>query len=715
MLTKLIFPPQWIPTQPYLSLPSLAAFLKANKCEVEQIDINVSFYDHVLSKKGLQVYYDRAQIKFQELESGKELSPELQKQYAVLSSSILFGNRVINGVSEAKKIIQSKEDFYDIEKLFNAFKILELGLKLASSAYYPSNLTFHSYDMRYSCRSSKAILEAIRDRNENIFIEYFEKYTLPEVLKGNPGLVGISIINISQLIPGLTLANIIKKADPDIHINIGGSVFTRLVNEISHNRELFTMFDSVIVHEGETPLLNLIKHLNNEFDIRDVPNLIYKDGSEIIVNNLSTNGEDINSLPTPCFDGLPLDKYLSPELVIPVLSSRGCYWNRCTFCDHGFGYSGKYRPRDVDILFNDIKTLNEKHKTSFFTFQDEGLSTKIIGALSDRIIEAKMDISWLADSRFEASFSQELGTKLSLSGCKMLYFGLESANDRVLKCMDKGIKKENVLKICKYCNDTGIWAHLFLIFGFPTETHEEARETMEFILQNNEIIRSMSFGSFQLTKHSKVYENPSMFNVSKIYQENEIDLSLWYDCDIKEGLSKKDTDGVIQEFYNKLSNKYLDLPIWSNLDREHLFLYIAHYKKSMNEVADLSELIRTLRSRKKTGNRSMNKSNFKPVLNKGIFIGTFNFNLARIIHSSLTGKIPGNIQKEKVNVLFDIDNNRIFTISDLAKDILDKSNGESNISEITNLIKEKYILSYTEADSKCKSFLNGLIEKNIVI
>jgi radical SAM superfamily enzyme YgiQ (UPF0313 family) len=88
----------------------------------------------------------------------------------------------------------------------------------------------------------------------------------------------------------------------------------------------------VIVHEGETPLLNLIKHLNNEFDIRDVPNLIYKEGPEIIVNNLSSNGEDINSLPTPCSDGFPLDKYLSPELVIPVLSSRGCYWNRCTFC-----------------------------------------------------------------------------------------------------------------------------------------------------------------------------------------------------------------------------------------------------------------------------------------------------------------------------------------------------------------------------------------------
>jgi len=65
----------------------------------------------------------------------------------------------------------------------------------------------------------------------------------------------------------------------------------------------------------------------------------------------------------------------------------------------------------------------------------------MMGALSDKLIESKMGISWLADSRFEPAFSSEIGKKLSLAGCKMLYFGLESANERVLKCMDKGFRK----------------------------------------------------------------------------------------------------------------------------------------------------------------------------------------------------------------------------------------------------------------------------------
>ncbi|MCX9012547.1 MAG: PqqD family peptide modification chaperone [Candidatus Methanoperedens sp.] len=718
MLTRLVFPPQWIPTQPYLSLPSLTAFLKASHCSVEQMDANISFYDTLLSKQGLHDHFERVQSRFQELDSKKELLPELQGQYAALSSSMLFGEYVINEVEDAKRLLRNKEDFYDIEELFRAFKLLELGLKLASSAYYPTNLTFHSYDMRYSCRSSREVLSAVNDREENLFIDYFEKNTVPALLRDRADLIGISIINTSQLIPGLTLANLIKKADKEVHINIGGSVFTRLINEVSRNKELFSVFDSVIVHEGETALLSLIKHLDNELEVREVPNLIYRDGDLIRMNRICSEGEDINSLPAPCFDGFPLDAYFSPELILPVLSSRGCYWKRCTFCDHGYGYSGNYRPRSVELLYNDLETLKSKYKTGFFTFQDEGVSTKLMSALSDRIISNKLGISWLGDSRFEPSFSAEYGSKLSEAGCRMLYFGLESANERVLKCMDKGIKKEDVLKICRYSTEAGIWTHLFLIFGFPTETREEARETMDFILQNRAIIRSMSFGSFQLTKHSKVYETPSSFEVGRVNQDDNIDISLWYDYETASGMSKKETDALIQGFYNELSLKYRDFPVWSNLDREHLFLYISHYKRTKNRVPQISMLIDRIQKKQlKKVQVGINPKNRKQYLSikEGVFVGTFNFNLAQIIHDMMAGSAQKNgLAQERVNVLFDTNNNRVFTVTDFARDILEMSRGESKVSEIVESIKEKYKLPNDEAESKCKSLLQGLMDRNII-
>lgn len=711
MLTKLLFPPQWIPTQPYLSVPSLTAFLKANKCEVEQMDINISFYNDILNKESLTKFYDRVYSKFQELDSGKELMTSDQRQYVELSSSVLFGDFIIKEVDNAKNVLKNRDSFYEIDELYRAFKILELGLKLISSAYYPSNLTFHSYDMSYSCRSSKDVLAALEDREQNLFIEYFEENTIPEVLKNEPGLVGISIINTSQLIPGLTLAHLIKKARKDIHINIGGSVFTRLIKELGSSSELFSVFDSVIVHEGETALLGLVKYLKGEGRIEDIPNLIYRDGEDIKVNSISSEGEDINLLPAPCFDGFPLEQYLSPELVLPVLSSRGCYWNRCTFCDHGYGYSGKYRPRDVELLFKDINDLRNKYDTRFFTFQDEGVAPKLISSLSDMIIENSLDISWLADSRFEPVFSLELGNKISRAGCKMIYFGLESANDRVRKCMDKGIVKENVLKICKYCSDAGIWTHLFLIFGFPTETRAEARETMDFILDNSSVIRSVAFGTFQLTKHSRVYENPGSFNVD-ISSDDNIDLSLWYDHEVRKGMSKRDADMVVQEFYNALSLKYRDFPIWGNLDREHLFLYIAHYGKN-GKVADLSELINMVQNKKRPENTGK-RDGLYPEVNEGIFTGTFNFNLAKLFHTMFAGTANSDVQLEVTNVLFDTNNNRIFTITGFGKDIIDASDGNKEINNIIETLTEKYQMAFAEADSKCRGFLQDLIDKNIV-
>lgn len=715
MLTKLLFPPQWIPTQPYLSLPSLTAFLRASNCDVEQMDINVSFYDEILSKRGLLPFYERAYLKLHELESKKELPPELQKQYAVLGGSVLAGEYVLENVEKSKKILRDKNKFYEYNELSDAFRILELGLKLASCAYYPTDLTFHAYDMRYSCRSSRDVLAAIEDREENLFINYFEKSTVHEILKKRPGLVGISIINTSQLIPGLTLAALIKKADENVHINIGGSVFTRLINEISQNERLFSIVDSVIVHEGENALLCLVKHLESGFDIENIPNLVYKKGTELKVNKISPEGEDINSLPTPDFDGFPLELYLSPELVLPLLSSRGCYWRRCTFCDHGYGYSGKYRPRDAGLLYNDLEALKNKYRTGFFTFQDEGVSPKLISALSDRIIENGLNISWLADSRFEPAFSEEVSKKMANAGCKMLYFGLESANERILACMDKGIKKENVMKICKYCADAGIWTHLFLIFGFPTETADEAKETMNFVLQNSSIIRSLSFGSFQLTKHSKVHENPGTFGITATGQDGSLDLSLWYDYEVQRGISKKEASTVIQMFDSLLSQKYRDFQLWRTLDREHLFLYISRYKKARSRVPNLAEVIER-GYRKKKGAVSPKRKEFYPVLNEGVFLGTFNFNWGKIMHVLMRGDaLDSSVQCEKTHVLFDTNNNGIYTVTDFIKAMLDRSNGESRLSEIVGMLKDKYQLTHTDAELKCKGILQDLINRGVII
>jgi len=105
-----------------------------------------------------------------------------------------------------------------------------------------------------------------------------------------------------------------------------------------------------------------------------------------------------------------------------------------------------------------------------------------------------------------------------------------------------------------------------------------------------------------------------------------------------------------------------------------------------------------------------------PMLSEGVFVGTFNFNLARINHDIRAGNaLEDKLQREITNVLFDTNNNRIFTVTIFAKDILDSCNGRVNLSRIIDIIAEKFQMPHSEAESKCKNFLNGLIDKNIIV
>ena len=77
------------------------------------------------------------------------------------------------------------------------------------------------------------------------------------------------------------------------------------------------------------------------------------------------------TLPPPDFDGLPLEKYFVPTKILPYLATRGCYWGRCEFCDHGEGYTAGYRTKKIQDILADITYLRDKYGARHFHFTDE--------------------------------------------------------------------------------------------------------------------------------------------------------------------------------------------------------------------------------------------------------------------------------------------------------------------------------------------------------
>ena len=247
----------------------------------------------------------------------------------------------------------------------------------------------------------------------NIYRDVFEHLVKPVLEAEQPDVVGISIVLQQQIFSTMTFCSLIKQQFPHIHMTIGGNTVTRL-RDVLPESPLFQYFDSAVVYEGETAFLQLVEAVGAKRDLwPSVPNTIYKDDKGVHVSAMSY-AEDMAELPPPDFDGLPLEKYFVPTKTLPYLATRGCYWGRCEFCDHGEGYTAGYRSKKIQDVLAEINYLRDKYGAQHFHFTDESYPPALFRKLARGLVESQMGIYWTTHMRFEKSL---LGRR-RLAGCE---------------------------------------------------------------------------------------------------------------------------------------------------------------------------------------------------------------------------------------------------------------------------------------------------------
>jgi len=585
MKVALLFPPQWYPSQPYLSLPTLKAHLESKGHEVDQFDFNIESYEIFLS----QEYLEHCVEVIQERLSRPAYTTEEQEVKAVyrdILSDKNFLNSILGEVEDAKNVLRDEERFFQFDTYKKAYTTLKVAMKLISYAHHPSRLDLDSFFMLGNPEESlSGILAATADSVRNPFIHLYENYLVEKADWNDYGLVGISIIHSGQVIPGLTLARLLRKRFPHLHIVIGGSVFNRHADLLDNKQALFKdFFHSVIVSEGEKPLEELVNHLKTGQALATVPNLIYMD-DEKVIHNTKAEALPYDQLVCPTFDQLPLEKYLMPYPVLPYMSSRGCYWGKCTFCTHSFIYDSYYRKENETRVAEEIDYLSKKYKTKYFTFSDEAISPNAFNRMSKEILKKGVEMRSLGMLKFESGDkeSPELFEDVHRAGFLMLFFGLESANDRILSIIDKGCDQATEKSVLKNSSDAGIWNHLYLFFGFPTEEREEAEDTIRFTVENSETgtghIHSVGQSIFALEKDSAIYHNPGKFKVDRIIHDPDRDMAIVFDFDIKAGMPREEVMDVYEHFDSVIEETFPSRKIWNYLSREHFLLYLDRFGK----------------------------------------------------------------------------------------------------------------------------------------
>ncbi|MCP4252741.1 MAG: radical SAM protein [Candidatus Scalindua sp.] len=573
----LIFPPDWYPSKPYLSLPTLTAFLRKAGHRVVQKDVNLEMYDWFFSEDCLQFILEKIPGQLQRLNKlpgDQRLTNEVVKlRQALRECTQSYITTLAKKAESAKAIVRSQE-FYKVDKLEWAMNVFHEVMRTISLVYAPARICMPPMetDLTYKLFISSEVLTAVDDSQVNVYRDVYNHILKPAIEDEKPDVIGISIALSQQLFSSMTFCSMIKEQFPGIHITIGGNTVTRLRDVLPETTNLFSLFDSVIMYEGETAFLQLINAIGTDREFSTIPNLIYKDSAGIHTSEITT-AEDMATLPPPDFDGLPLDKYFVPDRILSYLSTRGCYWGKCAFCDHGEGYTAGYRAKNIDQIIDEINYLKSRYHVNHFHFPDESYPPALFKKLTKKLIESDLKISWSTHLRFEESLlDNKAWEDAERSGCRFLHMGFETGSERVLRLMGKATTSEQIQQSLEFSSRHGVWNHVMGFFGFPGETYEDTKSSMQFLDNNKEHVHSIGFGTFDLTKYSPVIKNAEKFGVS--YTKNpEWDLALDYYFTVKEGLGIESAGQVLEEFEQNHYRGW-DLKIYI---REYLFLYVVHY------------------------------------------------------------------------------------------------------------------------------------------
>ena len=519
----LIQPPFSMPDKPYISIPTLAAYLKKQGITVRGLDLNIEFFRQFLSPKNLQASKAFTEKRFAELNEQSDLNFLEMSEYSLLVEIL----REIANVERKLSRLFESYTFSNVEKFF----LFRVALKLASVPYFPemlgmtNNTGYIRYTSKYSRFSSRDILKSLEDTS--LYSQHLKGILFPILQQDKPILVGISLTFPDQVFPAFKCAQIIKRWFPDIHLTIGGAFVSCHMREFT-NTDLFRVADSFVLDDGEIPLEMLIKELgSSDPNLDNIPGLVYLSNGKIVKNEPATP-INMQELPAPDYSIFPLDRYLIKRSSMALLFrlSRGCYWAKCTFCKTQLPIINCHSQPSSEYLFHQLSTVIEQTGVRIISFSDDAASPEILEDISRRLIAAQIEIKWVVSLRFDKRLTIERLQLYKKAGCHSIYFGLESYNPRVLKLMRKGISEALVEQILSNLSQVGISAGIYMIVGFPTETEEEARKSYQKILKLKDLglIKHCIYNVFELAPYSIISSDPDKFGITKIYTKEGADL-----------------------------------------------------------------------------------------------------------------------------------------------------------------------------------------------
>jgi len=313
-----------------------------------------------------------------------------------------------------------------------------------------------------------------------------------EINAKKPDIVGISGPFTCQIGNTIKISNLVKRVNSNIITITGGPHVTLVAGTFLQEAK---DVDIIVRGEGEYALLEIAQAIESSKPLNDIKGIAYRQDGKIVLTPPRPFIENLDEIPYPAYDLVNMEQYLSPKKIgyrsfrdraVSMITSRGCPFN-CCFCSVHLHMGKKFRAHSADYVINHIQFVVDKFKVQNVFFEDDNLTLdlKRFESICEGIISRKIKIGWETPNGVRADcLNIDLLKKMKQSGCKSVFIGVESGDQRILdSVICKGLDLNRVVEFAKNAMEIGLKTGAFYIIGFPGETKENMQRTVDFALK----------------------------------------------------------------------------------------------------------------------------------------------------------------------------------------------------------------------------------------
>ena len=300
------------------------------------------------------------------------------------------------------------------------------------------------------------------------------------VLKNiDPDVVGLTSTTFNWPVVS-EVARRIRQANPGLPIWVGGPQLSLYPDECMTEAAI----DAAVIGEGDETIVEILDRLAAEEDLAGIAGTIVRQGDALVRGDERAPTADLDGLPLPALDLLPLGRYQSLDLPTPFVSmvtSRGCPF-RCRYCSQVY-VGGTYRAHGPErVVAEMVRAVRDLHAREIVFFDETfTLHSDWVQSVCEGVLEADLDVPWNVRTRVDRLDGETL-LAMREAGCCSIHVGIETGSARVQRLMNKNLDLAGIGDALATARHLGIETRGYFMLGYPGESRDEIEQTVQLSL-----------------------------------------------------------------------------------------------------------------------------------------------------------------------------------------------------------------------------------------